>query len=61
MNELTLKDELTEFLLYMTPSNDIKVEIFMHNESVWLPQKRIQLVPFWNKLQKTFMPQYKRV
>jgi len=41
MNTLTLKDELTEFLLYTTPSNDIKVEIFMHNESVWLPQKRM--------------------
>jgi len=41
MNTLTLKDELTEFLLYTTPSSDIKVEIFMHNESVWLPQKRM--------------------
>jgi len=41
MNNLTLKDELTEFLLYTTPSSDIKVEIFMHNESVWLPQKRM--------------------
>ena len=41
MNNLTIKDELTEFLLYTTPSSDIKVEIFLHNESVWLPQKRI--------------------
>jgi len=41
MNNLTLKDELTEFLLYTTPSSDIKVEIFMHNESVWLSQKRM--------------------
>ena len=40
-NQLTLKDELTEFLLYSTPSSDVKVEIFMHNESVWLPQKSI--------------------
>ena len=41
MNRLTLKDELTEFLLYTTNESDIKVEIFMHNETVWLPQKRI--------------------
>ncbi len=41
MNNLSLKDELTEFLLYTTPSSDVKVEIFMHNESVWLPQKRM--------------------
>jgi len=41
MKKLTLKDELTEFLLYSTPSNEIKVEIFIHNESVWLPQKRM--------------------
>lgn len=41
MNNLTIKDSLTEFLLYTTPSSDVKVEIFLHNESVWLPQKRM--------------------
>jgi hypothetical protein len=41
VNELNLKYELTEFLLYTTNKSDIKVEIFMHNETVWLPQKRI--------------------
>ncbi|WP_297442271.1 virulence RhuM family protein [Sulfurimonas sp.] len=41
MKKLSLKDELTEFLLYTTPSSEIKVEIFMHNETVWLPQKRM--------------------
>ena len=41
MNNLTLKDNLTEFLLYTTPNSDVKVEIFLHNESVWLPQKRM--------------------
>jgi len=40
-NRLTVKDELTEFLLYTTPSNDVKIEIFMHNETVWLSQKRM--------------------
>jgi len=41
MNNLTIKDELTEFLLYSTPTSNVKVEIFMHNETVWLPQKRM--------------------
>ena len=41
MENVTLQDELTEFLLYTTPSSDVKVEIFMHNETVWLPQKRM--------------------
>ncbi len=41
MQKLSLKDELTEFLLYTTASSEVKVEIFMHNESVWLSQKRI--------------------
>ena len=41
MKKLTLQDELTEFLLYTTPASEVKVEIFMHDESVWLPQKRM--------------------
>jgi hypothetical protein len=41
MNELSIKNELTEFLLYTTPNGDIKVEVFFHNENIWLSQKRI--------------------
>jgi len=41
MNNLTIKDELTEFLLYTTPNSDIKIETYLHNETLWLPQKRI--------------------
>jgi len=40
-NKLTIRDELTEFLLYSTPEGKVKVEIFFHNESIWLTQKRI--------------------
>jgi hypothetical protein len=40
-NKLTIKDELTDFLLYTTPNSDIKVETYLHNETLWLPQKRI--------------------
>lgn len=41
MKKLTPKDQLTEFLLYTTPKNDIKVETYLHDESLWLPQKRM--------------------
>ncbi len=41
MKKLTIKDELTEFLLYTTNKSDVKIEIFVHNETVWLPQKRM--------------------
>ncbi|WP_428737695.1 virulence RhuM family protein [Sulfurimonas sp.] len=41
MNNLTIKDELTDFLLYTTPNSDIKVETYLHNETLWLPQKKI--------------------
>jgi len=40
-NKLTVKDELTEFLLYSTPDGKVKVEIFFHDENIWLTQKRI--------------------
>ena len=39
--KLSSKDELTEFLLYTTPNADIKIEVFFHNENVWLTQKRM--------------------
>ncbi len=41
MNNLTIKDELTDFLLYTTPNHNIKVETYLHNETLWLPQKKI--------------------
>ena len=39
--ELSIQDELTEFLLYTTPSGEIKVEVFFHNENIWLNQDRM--------------------
>ena len=40
-NQFKIKDELTEFLLYTTPNGKVEVEIFFHNENIWLTQKRI--------------------
>ena len=31
----------TEFLLYKTPNGDIKVDVLLQNETIWLPQKKI--------------------
>ena len=42
MNEkLTVKDEMTEFLLYSTPNSEVKVEVLLNNETLWLTQKRM--------------------
>lgn len=39
---LSIRDEkLTEFLLYKNPNGDIKIDVYLHNETIWLPQKKI--------------------
>jgi len=40
-DKLTVKDEITEFILYNSPNGEIKVEVFLHNETVWLTQKKM--------------------
>jgi len=40
-NKLSIRDEMTEFLLYTAPDGQVKVEVFLHDETIWLPQKRI--------------------
>ena len=39
--DLSIKGKMTEFLLYTTPDGAVKVEIFVHDENVWLTQKRM--------------------
>ncbi|MFH1276297.1 MAG: virulence RhuM family protein [Candidatus Woesearchaeota archaeon] len=39
--KLTTKDEVTNFLLYRSPNEEIRVEVFLHNETVWLTQKKM--------------------
>ena len=38
---LTTQDELTDFLLYTAPGGDVKVECILHEETIWMTQKRI--------------------
>lgn len=41
MKKLGIKDELTDFLLYTSPNGDVKVEVILNQETVWLTQKAI--------------------
>ncbi len=38
------ENTFTEFLLYTTPAGKITVEIFLHNETIWLTQDKIALL-----------------
>jgi len=40
-NKLIRQNSFTEFLLYTTPDGKVKVEIFLHNENIWLTQAKI--------------------
>jgi len=41
MPNLSLQDQVTEFLLYTAPNGEIKVEVLLSNETIWLTQKRM--------------------
>src|SRR3990167_869799 len=38
-NQIILNNSFTEFLLYTTPNGDVKLEVFLQNETVWLTQQ----------------------
>lgn len=41
VNNLSLQDQTTEFLLYTAPNGEIKVEVLLSNETIWLTQERM--------------------
>ncbi|ENM3920391.1 TPA: virulence RhuM family protein [Vibrio cholerae] len=41
MPNLSLQDQTSEFLLYTAPNGDVKVEVLLSGETIWLTQKRI--------------------
>lgn len=41
MPNLSLQDQTTEFLLYTAPTGEIKVEVLLSGETLWLTQKRM--------------------
>jgi hypothetical protein len=40
-NQPAGNNSFTEFLIYTTPGGKVKVEIFLHNENIWLTQAKI--------------------
>ena len=40
-NAIVPNNSFTEFMLYTAPDGKVKVEIFLHNETIWLTQKAI--------------------
>ncbi len=38
---LSVQDEVTDFLLYTAPNSEVKVEVLLNNETLWLTQKRM--------------------
>ncbi len=42
--QIISNNSFTEFLLYTTPNGKVRVEIFLHNENIWLTQKLIALL-----------------
>lgn len=38
---ISVKEELTDFLLYTDPNGKVKVEVILYNETIWLTQQRI--------------------
>ncbi|PCK05870.1 MAG: cell filamentation protein Fic [Alteromonadaceae bacterium] len=40
-HRLSIQDETTEFLLYTAPNGQVKVEVLLNNETLWLTQKRM--------------------
>ncbi|MBC3873423.1 virulence RhuM family protein [Undibacterium flavidum] len=40
-HNLTLQDHTTEFLLYTAPNGEIRVEVILANETIWLTQERM--------------------
>ena len=39
--QLIAHDGFAEFLLYKSPNGEIKVDVLLQNETIWLPQKKI--------------------
>ena len=46
-NKLTVKDEQTEFLIYKSDNQDIKVNVLIQDEDIWLSMK--QMVSLFGK------------
>ncbi|MCG2726270.1 MAG: virulence RhuM family protein [Elusimicrobia bacterium] len=39
--DIEKNQKLTEFLLYKNPNGDVKIDVYLQNETIWLSQKKI--------------------
>ncbi len=39
--QITKSNKLSEFLLYKSSDGEIKVDVLLENETIWLPQKKM--------------------
>lgn len=39
--KLSIKDETSDFLLYTAPGGEVKVEVLIGDETIWLTQQRM--------------------
>jgi len=42
--KIVKNNSFTEFLIYTTPNEKVKVEIFLHDENIWLTQDKIAIL-----------------
>jgi hypothetical protein len=40
-HQLSIRDEMSEFLLYTSPGGEVKVEVLLGDETIWLTQNRM--------------------
>ncbi len=38
---LSMQDQVTDFLLYTAPNSEVKIEVLLNDETLWLTQKRM--------------------
>ncbi len=39
--QITIQNNSAEFLLYTSPNKEVKVEVLLRNQTIWLNQKQI--------------------
>jgi hypothetical protein len=44
VKDIAIKEEMTEFLIYTTPEGNVTIEAFLHNENIWLTQKKMAVL-----------------
>lgn len=57
--EISVRDELTDFLLYASTDGKVRIEVFLHDETVWLTQA--QMAELFDKNKRTISEHIRNV